>query len=80
MYGSACIQYINDCYLLFREFLAAPHLADLVALVIPAWRTVSTVVFALTSSAFTTTFALFLHRFFTFTVGDRRGVGTGLEG
>ena len=59
---------ILSSYLLLRQLLTATHLADLMALVIPARSTISTVVFALTACAFTTSLALLLDRLLTLTV------------
>jgi uncharacterized membrane protein len=55
-------------YLLLRQLLTTPHLADLVTLVIPARSAVPTVVLALTACAFTTPLTLLLDGLLTFTV------------
>ena len=47
-------------YLFLGQAIAASILADLVTLLIPARRTVSTVVFSLTARAFPATFSLLL--------------------
>lgn len=49
-------------HLLLRELLASPHLADLMALVVPARRTVPAVVFALTAYALSASLSLLLRR------------------
>ena len=77
---AVCAKCHHDSYLLLGQLLAASHLADLVALVVPTRSAISTVVLALTACAFTTSLALLLHGLLTFTIRDRGSVGTGLKG
>lgn len=77
---AGCAKCRCDSYLLLGQLLAASHLADLMALVVPTRSAISTVILALTACAFATSLAFLLDGLLAFTIRDGGSVGTRLKG